>query len=153
MTKTLLITLLPLLGVIVGAGLQYLITRLAETRRHLRDLRTSAYIDYLRCISESPRLREQDRKARSELLDRTVAAKARICIYGSAAVVKALSEFEEVGAQIDTQERADHFLGVVKLMRSESGVDQREVGSKILELLLFGPALRSASDDRAARET
>ena len=114
-------------------------SRLAETRRHLRELRTEAYIDYLRCISESPRLRKQDRKARSELLNRTVAAKARLCIYGSADVVKSLSEFEEAGAQINTPDKARLFLEVVKMMRSEGGVERADVGASHLELLLLGP--------------
>ena len=152
MSKTVLVTVLPLLGVVVGAGLQYLFTRLAEARRHLRDLRTEAYIDYLRCISESPRLRKQDRKERITLLNRTVAAKARICIYGSSDVVKSLSKFEEGGAQIDTPEKAAVFLAVVKQMRSESGVDEADVGARNLELLLLGPGWSSRGEQTTAQE-
>jgi hypothetical protein len=46
-----LTAVLPVVGVLVGASLQYFFTRYLETQRHQRDLRTQAYLDYIRAMS------------------------------------------------------------------------------------------------------
>lgn len=44
--------LLSFLDVVLGASLQYFFTRHIESQRHLRDLRSKAYMDYLQCVCE-----------------------------------------------------------------------------------------------------
>ena len=46
-----LTAVLPVVGVLVGASLQYFFTRYLEAQRYQRDLRTQAYLDYIRSIS------------------------------------------------------------------------------------------------------
>jgi|HubBroStandDraft_6_1064221.scaffolds.fasta_scaffold04953_7 hypothetical protein len=46
-----LTSILPVVGVLVGASLQYFFTRYLEAQRYQRDLRTGAYIDYVKAVS------------------------------------------------------------------------------------------------------
>src|SRR5438477_3388886 len=92
---TVLKDLLPLLGVLVGAGLQYFFSRSAEVKRHERTLRIDAYSDYLRSVGEAETLKmDPQATRRSDVMARAIAAKARVCVHGSAAVVVALARFE-----------------------------------------------------------
>lgn len=43
--------ILSIIGVLVGASLQYLFTRYLETQRQRRELRTQAYLDYIKSAS------------------------------------------------------------------------------------------------------
>jgi hypothetical protein len=52
---TWLVPLLPLLGVVVGAATQYMLSRTQEAERQRRTLRTTAYVDYLRGVTASIR--------------------------------------------------------------------------------------------------
>lgn len=47
----------PFLGVVIGALLQYFFTRHIESQRYLRELRSKAYMDYLKCVSELAQFR------------------------------------------------------------------------------------------------
>ncbi|MDR9468025.1 hypothetical protein, partial [Marinospirillum sp.] len=43
-------------GIVIGAALQYVFTRHLDSQKHQRELRSRAYIDYLRCVSEHANL-------------------------------------------------------------------------------------------------
>ncbi|MGA7046185.1 MAG: hypothetical protein WBY98_07980 [Candidatus Sulfotelmatobacter sp.] len=43
--------ILSFLGVVMGASFQYVFTRYLDNQRHQRELRTQAYLDYLKSIS------------------------------------------------------------------------------------------------------
>jgi hypothetical protein len=43
-----LTAILPVVGVLVGASLQYFFSRYLEVQRYQRDLRTQAYLDYIK---------------------------------------------------------------------------------------------------------
>lgn len=55
-----LIGLLSFLGVVIGASLQYIFTRHIEDQRHIRDVRSKAYMDYLKCVAEQAQIRPKD---------------------------------------------------------------------------------------------
>jgi hypothetical protein len=61
-------------------------------------------------------------------------AKARIAVYGSTDVIKALSRFEEAGAVLSDGPAARAFVSLVSAMRSGAGI----VSDHELELLLLG---------------
>jgi hypothetical protein len=44
---------LPLLGVVIGATLQYWTSRSAEARKQLQLLRSQSYVDYLRAVTKA----------------------------------------------------------------------------------------------------
>jgi hypothetical protein len=102
------------IGVVAGAILQYFFTRHLDSQKHHRELRTAAYTDYLKCVSEHANLAKtrasQDGR---DLAFRTADAKCRICLYGSSPVVAAFARFEQLGAAMNTPEQCDTFTGMV----------------------------------------
>jgi hypothetical protein len=125
-------------GIIVGASLQYLFTRHLDNQKHRREIRTTAYTDYLKCVSEQANLGKQRQSHEGrELATRTADAKCRICLYGSSSAVGAFAEFERLGATMNTQEQCAAFTLMVAVMRTDSvGGGQVELGD--LEAVLLG---------------
>jgi len=110
------------LGVMVGASLQYIFTRHIERQRHLRDLRSRAYMDYLNCVCQQAQfMHKEGTKERQELFTRTADAKARICLYGSNEAIQAFSAFEKLGASMGSDEQRRAFTKMVAIMRTDSG--------------------------------
>lgn len=127
-----LTALLSFLGVVIGALLQYLFTRHIENQRHVRELRSKAYMDYLKCVCEHAQLQTQEHnKERQELFVRTADSKSRICLYGSSAVIQAFSTFEKLGATMGTKEQREAFTRMISIMRKDSG---GEVGAQPADL-------------------
>ncbi|HKX46967.1 MAG TPA: hypothetical protein VJP77_09720 [Planctomycetota bacterium] len=127
------IAALPLLGAAFGAALQFWFSRAAERERHVETLRAQSYSDYLRAVAAAGHLRSDEdlRDAHRDAAD----AKARIAVYGTAAVVKALARFEETGAILHGEAAHAAFVALVSAMRpSGAAVAQRDLG-----LLLLGP--------------
>lgn len=89
---------LPMLGIVVGAVLQFLLSRSAEKDKRLDGLRTEAYADYLRSVAASAHLTSD--KDHVDALRSAADAKTRIVIYGSTAAIEALARFEDAGATL-----------------------------------------------------
>lgn len=134
-TINLLITAsLPLIGVALGAVLQYHFSRSTESRKQLTMLRIEAYKDYLQCIAQSAHAGSD----RNELFARAASAKTRICVYGSAPVLSALASFEKHGAAINAPESASTFLRLATAMRQESADKSEIVNTDDLRIVMFG---------------
>ena len=118
--STLVIAALPILGVVIGASLQYFFSKSTEARKYLTTLRTQAYIDYLRCFAEIKHVGRDNSRARGEILAKATDAKTRILIYGSSSVLEALANFEKMGAVLDSPEAEKAFLTLCNIMRKES---------------------------------
>ena len=130
---------LPLLGVLVGAGLQYFFSRSTELKRHERSLRVDAYSNYLRSVGEAETLQVDPQPARrSEVLARAIAAKARVCVHGSVRVVEALSKFEGAPGQGLTPERKRYFLEFVEAVRIDVGAQGGRLSGESVDQILFG---------------
>ena len=130
--------LLSFLGVIIGALLQYFFSRHIENQRHLRELRSKAYMDYLKCVCEQATLRPTpNSQEKKELFARTGDSKARICLYGSNKAINAFSNFEKLGATMNTSKQRQVFVNMVAIMRTDSG---SELGAEAndLENVLLG---------------
>jgi hypothetical protein len=113
---------LSFLGVIFGAGLQYVFTRYLEDQRHFRALRSQAHMDYLRCVCEQVHLGPDVEESRiREVFAKTADAKTRICLYGSVSSIEAFSRFEKLGAGTQSSEQRDAFVAMVAAMRKDSG--------------------------------
>jgi len=122
---------LPLLGVVIGATMQYWLSRSAESRKQLQLLQSQAYVDYLRAVTKSAHADSQDvaRLALAEASD----AKARLAVYGTSEVIAALARFEETGAVIDNPRTRAHSLPWCA-MRHKHGAAKADD----LSLVLFG---------------
>jgi hypothetical protein len=120
---------------VVAGALQYFSSRYLDDRRHRRDLRTQAYTDLLKCLSESAQPAATS-QGRYELRAKAADAKARICLYGSHEVVQAISAFETLGATISDSRQAESFLNMVLAMRRDSGGEYIQTTAEIAPLLL-----------------
>ena len=136
------IAILPLVGVVLGAVMQFLLSRTAERKKHADALRSHAYSDYLRAVAAMahPRSDEDRRNAVRDLTD----AKARIAIYGDSEVVKALARFEEAGAVIKDGPSTQAFFAALSSMRTHHSA----VSSRDLRILLLGAARESDAPDQ-----
>jgi hypothetical protein len=110
---------LPLAGGFLGALFQSWLSRKAETEKRIELLRSEAYADFLKAVAAAGHLRSDDEHvaARRGLAD----AKARIAVYGSAAIIKALAKFDQGGAVLDNQDSASRFVALVSAMRPDEG--------------------------------
>ncbi len=65
-------------------------------------------------------------------------AKTRVCIYGSHAVIKQLSAFEQVGAKISSDESGQVVVHLLAAMRNDMGPFGRKIDEMDLHYVLFG---------------
>ena len=116
-----LTAVLPVVGVLVGASPQYFFTRYLEAQRHQRDLRTQAYLDYVKSMSGLAHLNDPHGSQERDLLASAADAKARICLYGSGKVVAAFASFEALGAAVISTSQCESFVAMIVAMRRDSG--------------------------------
>lgn len=113
------------LGAIFGAFL----TRQTERFKHLQELRSAAYVDFLRGFGKVANAqRDTVKEERSFLEERegsviVADAKARIGVYGSKTVLHALAVFISRGSQTQTAEGMRALTDVCKVMRNEASED------------------------------
>jgi hypothetical protein len=128
---------LPVLGVGVGAILQYIFSRSAEVRKQAYSLRQQAYVDYLRALAQAGHAKGPEDLAKARLL--AADAKTRIVVYGDRAVLDALATFEEAGASMNNPRSTQCFLQRALTMRAKADVDAER-----LRTVLVGPKGPSA---------
>ena len=139
------LTILPLIGVLAGAVLQFYFTRYLEAQRHRRELRTQAYLDYLKSVSGLAHLNDPHGSQESDLLAGAADAKARICLYGSAEVIKEFAAFEQLGALLSSPSEQRCFVAMIAEMRKDSG-NKSPVSIEDIRLLLLGDKRLSQGD-------
>ena len=109
------------ISLVVGAALQYVFTKHLEDRKHLRDLRASAYADYFRCVADhAARVVVGKGSIDASLSARTADAKCRVCLYASPKVIAAFAQFERLGAALNTPDNMDAFSRMAEKMREDS---------------------------------
>ncbi len=130
--RDLLIGVLPVLGVVVGAFLQYVMTRSKDREAHIATLRHETYSDYLRAVSAIA----IDRTP--ENVGQLVDAKSRMAIYASNAVIQRLAEFEISGATLADPRGREAFVSLAAQMRAEGS--RKDSNPTSLSIILFGPS-------------
>ncbi len=125
------------IGVVIGAGLQYVFSRHLDTLRVHREARTKAYTDYLLCVSENANPDQMASSDGHDLGARTADAKCRVCLYGSSKVVRAFAHFERSGAAIRSPEQQLAFTRMVALMRRDS-TSSSTVAEADMQVVLLG---------------
>lgn len=127
-----------LIGLVVGAVLQFLFTRHLDNKKHQRDLRAKAYADYLLCVSEHANLGHQKSSTEGRQLGaKTADAKCRISLYGAPPVISAFAAFERLGAAMNTDEQCGAFTDMVVAMRKDT-LGNSSVAQGDLEAVLLG---------------
>ena len=129
---------LPLVGVALGAGLQFIFSRSAEIRRHERVLRVQAYSDYLRSVGEMEGAKAiGDPAKKTDALSRAIEAKARVCVHGSSDVVTALAQFEGDGEKGLTECKKKYFLRFLEAVRADTGAKGAKLSTDSIDKILF----------------
>jgi hypothetical protein len=111
------------LGAIFGAFL----TRRTEKFKHLQELRSTAYADFVRGVASAAERAQTDgireERGAPESRGRALVAdsRARIAIYGGKEVVHSLSTFIALGAQTRNPGGMEAFAELCKSMREETG--------------------------------
>jgi hypothetical protein len=114
-------------------------SRYLENQRHHREVRTQAYLDYLKSVSEQARLNNPEGSAEDDLLSaKTLDAKERICLYGSKEVIHAFAVFEKLGATISSDQQRTAFVAMVAAMRADSGNASTQDTQVDVEMVLMG---------------
>jgi len=129
MNQTLLLAILPLLGVALGAYLQ----SKRESKNQKKALKIKAYTDYLQACAQ---LASRDVSKHSEAKISLADAKARIAIYGNGLVIKEIADFDRHGAKVDSPQDMKRFLKITLSMRHAESHDKAE--DEDIARLLFG---------------
>lgn len=130
---TYLTAILPLVGVLIGAGLHYVFGRTLERSKQLTLEKGKAYADYFRSFSQAAKV-----GSTKEVLSATIDAKTRICLYGSLEVIKKLAEFERGGAKaLDNEAKVTALLRAMRKDMSAAGATPEEDD---LSYIVFGRA-------------
>ncbi len=132
MDINLITILLPILGIIIGALLQSLLSRKNTSYESFSNLRYEAYKDYINAVAILARSQSEAEMAtvNSKLAD----AKARIVIFGSKEVIQNIAELERVGNVLIKSKALLIFEKIVKEMRAS----KVKVPDKDMRMLLFG---------------
>jgi len=135
---TWIIAILPMVGVLLGATLQYWFSKTSERHKHYQALRTQAYIDFIRGVSNlAIAQRSNDKSKQIESLSSLTDAKIRIVIYGSKSVVNKLANFYRNGAILDNPESRNNFLNMCQAMRLEGFSKNQIVIDNDISQILF----------------
>jgi hypothetical protein len=127
-----------LVGLVIGAVLQFLFSRHLDNKKHQRDLRAKAYADYLLCVSEHANIEHQRSSTEGrQLTAKTADSKCRICLYGAPDVISAFANFECLGAVMNTNEQCSAFTNMVAAMRKDA-IGSSSVAQADLETVLLG---------------
>jgi len=126
------------LGAIFGAFL----TRRIEQFKHLQELRSKAYADFLRGSAKVVIAQHDEQRSERSRLEiheglATVAdSRARIAIYGSPEVLRSLARFASLGAQTISPEGMQEFAELCSLMRAEAIKNRAPIDD--IRTVLFG---------------
>ena len=127
-----------LIGVIVGAILQYYLTHISQKDSRLSEWRNTAYADFINAASiVATAQRHGKREVVTEQLGKLSDAKARICVYGDAEVIKDLADFWRHGATLQTESEILAFTRVCLTIRKSLGVPGEMIHSPDISQLLF----------------
>jgi len=133
---------LSVVGLLLGAALQFMFTTHLEGKKHRREQRSTAYADYLRCVSEQANLRHQRHSPEGrELQAQTADAKCRISLYGAASVLRAFADFERMGATMNTPEQQAAFAKMVVEMRRDA-IGEEVADASDVQIVILGSGRR-----------
>lgn len=135
--------LLPIVGIIIGAILQYSFSKHSDELKHQKNLKTQAYVDFLKGVSGlTVAHRNNDKNKKQEFMTLLVDAKTRISIYGSKEVIQKIANFWRADAQVDTPEQKHLFIKICQAMRSDNLKKDQQVENKDISQLLFSVDLK-----------
>jgi len=126
-------------GIIIGAFLQYKFGNISESSKQYQNLKIQAYVDFIKSAAGiAIAQKSNDPKRESDALTLMADAKTRIAVYGSREVVYLMADFFRNYGSFDSPEACRSFVSIVQKMRAES-INRKElmVNESDINLLLF----------------
>jgi len=128
--------LLSIIGVVIGAALNYVFTKFLDERRHRRNLRTKAYLDF--CNNN---MNAFFVGVTNETKSRYADAAHRIVIYGSKEVVKAMANMKSFNAKNMSESESKSewerlYVLMIQAMRKD-GMTKGSVSDEDISQIIF----------------
>jgi hypothetical protein len=135
LTQLLLQTAVTFVAASIGAIFGAFLTRRTEKFKHLQELRSAAYADFVRGVATAAE-QSQARNTATGSKALVADARARIVIYGGEDVISALCKFFALGGQTCNAEGMLAFANLCRSMRAETG--HEHVRAEDISKVLFG---------------
>lgn len=143
METPIIVAIVGILGVVLGATVQFFFNRKFETSKQFKLLQTQAYVDFIKGVSGIGRSQFfKDKQKEKEFTILIAEARARISIYGSEKVVKKLAEFFRENDGTVSESGMDAFSELIQLMRGESAETPDLVSKNEINEVVFGKRLK-----------
>jgi hypothetical protein len=130
-TQLIIQTAVTFVAASIGAVFGAFLARRTEEFKHLQELRSTAYADFVRGVASAAERAQGDSRrdehgTTEQPRGRALVAdsRARIAIYGGKDVVHSLSEFIALGAQTCNPQGMQAFAALCRSMRAETGREQ-----------------------------
>ncbi len=128
---------LPIIGVIIGASVQFIFSKKNETKKQQNLLKTTAYTDFLKAVAGlAITQRFSDKEKEMEYLILLTDAKARMSVYGGNLVIKKAANFERIGPVLDNPKSNKAYTLLVSEMRKDNQQGKNTELNDISQLLL-----------------
>ena len=133
--------ILPIIAIIVGATVQYYVSKASEDRKVQQNLRTQAYVDFLRgSAGLAIAQREGDKTREKDYAILLTEARVRITVYANKEVIAAVANFFRAGGKLNTKEQMRLYLAICGEMRKQ-GMPKDSPADKDFAQLLFSSDL------------
>ncbi|MGH9837436.1 MAG: hypothetical protein ACREEM_01475 [Blastocatellia bacterium] len=131
-------SLVGMLGVMLGASLQFYFARRTEAFKQFQANKAQAYIDFVRAVSgRSIAQKHHNKEKEFEFTSLLADAKTRIAVYGSKDVVSTVASFFRDHGSLNKPESMEVFIKVIQTMRIHTIKENGGVTDKDIESLLF----------------
>jgi hypothetical protein len=129
---SILVAICSLVGVLVGASMNYFFTIETQEKKLWAELRTTAYVDYVQNTALSKISEDKELERVNALRD---IARFRITLYGSKPVVETLARYETL--EYGTPEWEKTSVALFKSIRNELLPKKQQVLDQDIRKLLF----------------
>jgi hypothetical protein len=127
-----------MLGVMIGATLQYFYGKRAEATKSLQAQKNQAYVDFVKSVAGiTIAQRHQNREKELEFTILLADARARIAVYGNKEVIKVIADFFREHGTLQSPKAMSSFVEVAQKMRGQAVDKGESVTDKELSQLLF----------------
>jgi len=128
---------LPILGVIIGASLQFFFSKISENKKQQKLLKNNAYADFLSAVAGiaiSQKYNNKDKEIEYTIL--LANSKSKIAVYGSDKVISKIAEFWRIGPNLINPLSLTAFTLLVLEMRNDNHKSDNIKFNDISQLLI-----------------
>jgi len=127
----------PLIGVIIGACIQYFFSIKKHKKKERRDVLRKAYVDYVVSISKLAIAQKANNQADIyEYTKQLTDAKTRMCISGSKKVLKKISDFSKLPNNVlDNINSKNKLTEILNTMRKDILDEQNDQFDNIYNIV------------------